>query len=145
MKKRPCRICRKWFHPDPRVGPRQRACRNPDCRKKWRAKTQAGWLSHQPEYFIERRLRLRSLAAREAAEASEKREKAVREKGKVPEVTEAELRRPPPLRFSGVLGRLPWDLAQDEIGVQTTDWIGLIGRVVLRAAKDETGQKRELV
>jgi len=144
VKKRPCRICRKWFHPDARVGPRQRACGNPECRKKWRGKTQAAWRSRQPAYFIERRLRRRSLAARDAAEASEKRQEAVLA-GKVPELAKAEDRRPPPLRLSGVLGRLPWDLAQDEIGVQTTDWIGLVAGVVLRAAKDKIGQKRVLV
>jgi len=97
----------------------------------------------QPGYFIERRLRLRSTAARDAVEASKKCEKAILE-GKVPEATSAELRRPPPLRLPGVLGRLPWDLAQDEIGVQTTDWIGLVARVVLFAVKDEIGQKRVL-
>lgn len=64
--------------------------------------------------------------------------------GKVLEATSAERRRPPPLRLPGVLGRLPWDLAQDEIGVQTTDWIGLVARVVLFAAKDEIGEKRAL-
>jgi hypothetical protein len=56
--------------------------------------------------------------------------------GKVPEV-----RRPPPLRLPGALGRLPWNLAQDEIGVQTTDWIGLTAKVLLSAVKDEMRQK----
>ena len=65
--------------------------------------------------------------------------------GRVPEAAKAEERRPPPLRLPGVLGRLPWDLAQDEIGVQATDWIGLVARVVLTAAKDEIMQKRVLV
>ena len=143
MKKRPCRICRRWFHPDARVGRRQRTC-GIQCRKKWRGKTQAEWRSRQPEYFIERRLRLRSIAARDAAETSKKCERAILE-GKIPEATPAESRRPPPLRLPGVLGRLPWDLAQDEIGVQATDWIGLVARVVLSAAKDEMGQKRMLV
>jgi hypothetical protein len=84
------------------------------------------------------------MAARDAAVADEKRRTMVQE-GKVPESATAEDRRPPPLRLPGVLGRLPWDLAQDEIGVQATDWIGLVARVVLRAAKDEIGQKRVLV
>ena len=143
MKKRPCRICRKWFHPDRRVGLRQRTCGNRECREEWRGKTQAAWRSRQPGYFIERRLRLRSMAARDAAEASEKRQEIVLAGG-VPESVREEDRRPPPLRLPGVLGRLPWDLAQDEIGVQTTDWIGLVARVVLSAAKDEIGQKRVL-
>jgi len=65
--------------------------------------------------------------------------------GKVPESAKAEARRPPPLRLPGVLGRLPWDLAQDEIGVQATDWIGLVAGVLLGVAKDEIVQKRVLV
>lgn len=84
------------------------------------------------------------MAARDAAEAAAKRERAVLA-GDVPEAAKAEDRRPPPLRFSGVLGRLPWDLAQDEIGVQATDWIGLVARVVLGAAQDEIRQKSVLV
>lgn len=84
------------------------------------------------------------MAARDADAASEERlEMALA--GKDPEPAKVEERRPPPLRLSGVLGRLPWDLAQDEIGVQATDWIGLVARVVLLAAKDEIGQKRVLV
>ena len=140
MKKRPCRICRGWYRPDRRIGSRQRACGKPECRGKWRAKTQAAWRSRQPDYFIDRRLRQRSIAARDAAEAAEKRHEVVRE-GKVPESATTEVRRPPPLRLPGALGRLPWDLAQDEIGVQTTDWIKLVAKVVLAMAKDETGQK----
>jgi len=69
------------------------------------------------------------MAARDAAEASEKRQEAVRA-GKVPELAKAEDRRPPPLRLPGILGRLPWDLAQDKIGAQVTDWIGLVAGVV---------------
>nr|WP_321469239.1 hypothetical protein [uncultured Desulfobulbus sp.] len=43
LKKRPCRICRKWFTPDPRVGDRQKTCGNPECMKKWHAKKCAEW------------------------------------------------------------------------------------------------------
>lgn len=84
------------------------------------------------------------MAARDAAEAGEKRREEVLA-GKVPELAKAEDRRPPPLRLPGVLGRLPWDLAQDEIGVQATDWVGLAARVVLSAAKAEIRQKKVLV
>jgi hypothetical protein len=30
-RKRPYSTCRRWFRPDPRVGARQRTCRNPEC------------------------------------------------------------------------------------------------------------------
>jgi len=39
--KRPCRICRHWFRPDPRVGARQRACRNSSCQKARHQQAQA--------------------------------------------------------------------------------------------------------
>jgi hypothetical protein len=35
------------------------------------------------------------------------------------------------------LSRLPWDLAQDEFGVQGSDFIGVMGKLVLQAAQDE--------
>ena len=35
------------------------------------------------------------------------------------------------------LSRLPWDIAQDEFGVQGTDFIGILSTVLLRAAQDQ--------
>lgn len=32
-RKRPCRICRRWFDPHPRVGDRQRVCSKPECQR----------------------------------------------------------------------------------------------------------------
>lgn len=42
-KKRPCRICRKWFIPHPRVGDRQKTCGDHECMRKWHARTCAEW------------------------------------------------------------------------------------------------------
>lgn len=42
-KKRPCRICRKWFMPNPRVGERQKTCGDEECMKKWHARKCAEW------------------------------------------------------------------------------------------------------
>jgi hypothetical protein len=39
------------------------------------------------------------------------------------------------------LGEVPWDLAQDEIGVQVTDFIATAAKVVLRAAQDEIARQ----
>jgi hypothetical protein len=44
---------------------------------------------------------------------------------------------PPPLRMPPPLSRLPWDVAKDEFGLQGTDFLGVFGKVLLRAAKDE--------
>ncbi len=32
-RKRPCKICGRWFKPDPRAGRRQQACSNKSCQK----------------------------------------------------------------------------------------------------------------
>ena len=107
--KRPCCICRQWFLPDARVGKRQRACKKPECQKARRQKTQANWRQRHPDYFHARNMQAR----------------AVRK------------RRPEPLRLPPPLSQLPWDIAQDEFGVQGTDFLGVMGRLLLRAAQDE--------
>jgi hypothetical protein len=48
------------------------------------------------------------------------------------------LDRPPePLRLPAPLSRLPWDIAQDEFGVQGADFIGVMGTLILRAAQSQ--------
>jgi hypothetical protein len=41
-----------------------------------------------------------------------------------------------PLRMPPPLNQLPWDIAQDQFGVEGTDFIGHMGIVLLRAAQD---------
>lgn len=52
-RKRPCRICRKWFSPDPRVGDRQKTCGAKNCQVKWHAKKCSEWNNQHPTYFRE--------------------------------------------------------------------------------------------
>lgn len=42
-KKRPCRICGKWFAANPRLGDRQKTCGDPECKRKWHARKCAEW------------------------------------------------------------------------------------------------------
>lgn len=51
MGKRPCRICRRWFSPDPRLGERQKTCADPHCKKEWHRKKCAQWNRKNAEYF----------------------------------------------------------------------------------------------
>jgi len=74
---------------------------------------------------MDRRLRLRAVAAREAAES--------RQAGQVGGVT----RRPAPLAVPPELRQIPWNLAQDEIGVQTTDFLAVVACLLVRIAKDQ--------
>lgn len=107
--KKPCSICHRWFRPDARVGKRQRACGRADCQAAHRRKMQAVWRARNPDYFLAHRLQKRS----------------------------SEKQRPEPLRLPAPLSRLPWDVAQDEFGVQGADFLGVMGKVVLRAAQFE--------
>jgi hypothetical protein len=112
LKKRPCRICRRWFYPDRRVGTRQRACSERLCQVARRARTQASWRRRNPDYFTARRLQLRRVSAKEGS------------------ILEP-LQIPPPLLH------LPWDIAQDEFGPVGSDFIAHMGRVLLRCGQDE--------
>lgn len=42
-RKRPCRICQKWFTPNPRAGERQMTCGDHECKRKWHAGKCAEW------------------------------------------------------------------------------------------------------
>ena len=108
-RKKPCCICRRWFRPDPRIGLRQRACRNPDCQVARRRKKQKQWRECNPDYFIARR---------------------ILDRGKTD-------RAPEPLRLPPPLSQLPWDIAQFEFGGKGTDFIGALGTVLLRDAQSQ--------
>jgi hypothetical protein len=79
------------------------------CRSALRARTQAAWRASNADYAIAWRMQRRSQAPRA----------------------------PPPLRLPPPLSRLPWDVAKDEFGVQGADFLGVLGKVLLRATKDE--------
>jgi hypothetical protein len=112
VRKRPCTECGHWFFPDPRVGDRQRACSNAECQAARRKKTQASWRAHNADYFVARRMAER--AARAAIGTASA-----------------------PVRMPRPLDRLPWDVAQDEFGVQGAEFLGVMGRVLLGAVQDQ--------
>jgi hypothetical protein len=109
LRKRPCSICRHWFYPDPRAGHRQHACSRPECQATRRKKAQSRWRARNPDYAAAYRLQRRN----------------------------SQPEPPEPLRLSAPLNQLPWDLAKDVIGSQATDFLGLMGGLLVRSAKDE--------
>jgi hypothetical protein len=109
-RKKPCRICRRWFRPDSRVGTRQRACGKADCQKARRQKTQARWRGRNPSYAAAYRIDHRH---------------------------QSEAAAPEPLRVPPPLNQLPWDLAKDQFGGKGADFIGVMGTLLLRSAKDQ--------
>jgi hypothetical protein len=108
-RKKPCRICRRWFQPDARVGVRQRACPNLECQTARRQKTQADWRKRNADYGIAWRLDQRA----------------------------AQTPPPEPFRLPVPLNQLPWEFAKDQFGAQGADFIGVMSALILRAAKDE--------
>jgi len=51
LKKRPCRICRRWFMPNPKVKDDQKTCGDPWCKREWHRKKCAEWNRKNPDYF----------------------------------------------------------------------------------------------
>jgi len=51
MMKRPCRICRRWFLPNPRLKDRQMTCADPKCKREWHRRKCAEWNKNNPDYF----------------------------------------------------------------------------------------------
>ena len=50
-RKRPCRICKRWFLPNPRLGPRQMTCGDKACQREWHRKKCEKWNRDNPDYF----------------------------------------------------------------------------------------------
>ena len=51
QRKRPCRFCRRWFQPDPRLGSRQYACSRAECQAVRQKANERAWLDRHPGYF----------------------------------------------------------------------------------------------
>ena len=109
-RKRPCAICRRWFRPNARVGDRQQACGKPECQAARRQKTQASWRRRNPGYAIV------WLIDQRAAQTQPS---------------------PEPLRLPAPLNQLPWEFAKDQFGSQRADFIGVMGALMVRSAKDQ--------
>src|ERR1700675_2112792 len=114
-RKRPCTICRRWLRPDARVGVWQRACSKPECQTARRQKTQGRWRNRNQGYAIAWRIDRRATQAQQP---------------------------PEPLRLPLPLNQLLWEFAKDQFGVQGADFIGVMGALILRAAKDQCSPYR---
>ena len=109
-RKRPCAICRQWFRPNARVGSRQHACGKPECQTARRQRTQASWRRRNPGYAIAWRIDRRATQTPSP---------------------------PEPLRLPPPLNQLPWGFAKDQFGSQRADFIGVMGALMVRSAKDQ--------
>lgn len=112
VKKRPCRICRRWFRPDPRVGDDQMTCGDPRCKKEWHRRKCAEWNRKNREYYREIYLKKKILAT------EEKNQKGTIEQDKIPRTR---------LRLG-----LPWEEIQEAMGVKQLVIIEYIIQVLMK-------------
>lgn len=119
-KKRPCKICRKWFFPDPRVGDRQKTCATTECKRKWHAKKCAEWNRKNRGYFQEIYLSGKLQAASVA-------------KDKEPDTTISSLLA---VTNNDFFPRYPRQLVQEVIGTQQVVIIDYIARLLVRSVKE---------
>lgn len=121
LKKKPCRICRKWFLPDTRPGKRQKTCGNSKCKKKWHAKKCAEWNKKNQTYFSAAYL------DKKLSEVSEKDSKAKTDNnGKIPSPS-----------VSSVFGpRLPYKEIQEIMGAKELVVMDYMGRLLYRRVQE---------
>ena len=106
VRKRPCRICRRWFRPHPRAGDRQHTCSTERCQAERRRRAVAAWRARHPDYDREDRLRRQLHGG------------------------------PTPGREEDPLGRVPWPVARNAVGMEVAVVIEETGQVLVRWARN---------
>lgn len=108
-KKKPCKICRRWFWPNRRVGGRQQTCSRPECQRERHRRNCEDWHRRNPKYDREGRLR----------------EGLIRESDECPRGGGGD-----PLR------RVDEDAARDSVGLEVYVFVDEIARLLLDWARD---------
>ena len=121
FRKRPCRVCGKWFMPDPRLGNRQKTCGAKECKRRWHAAKCAEWNKQNRSYFKE--IYLRSRLDPPISDAVGPRSPPSSSRPNTPG------RCPSPLY-------LPRDAVQEVMGAQPLVIIEYIVRVLLRGVQE---------
>ena len=114
--KAPCRICRKWFCPNNRLGKRQKTCGNPECQRKWHAKKCAQWNKNNSHYFKENYLTKKIFAAKNPRNSGENNNGSA----------------PRPLTAL----KLPRKYVQEVIGLETLVIIEYFGQLLLNRVQE---------
>ncbi len=122
-KKRPCKICRKWFMPHPRVGDRQKTCGAHECMRKWHARKCAEWNRKNRNCFQEN-----YLSTRLALAANEK--EGAKGTSDTPSQSQVSASRPPPFP------RLPRSFIQEVIGAQQLVIVEYVARQLFRSVQE---------
>ena len=107
--KRPCRICRRWFLPNPRLKDRQKTCGEVECKKEWHRKQCNAWNKNHSNYF--------------RANYLQKKLDSVSVSGISPKSSTHK----PPLK-----SKLPLDVVQEVISIQHVVIIEYFGQLLFR-------------
>jgi len=118
LKKRPCRICRRWFMPNPRLKDRQMTCGDPECKKEWHRKKCTEWNKKNSDYFRSNYLQKKLYAASQC------------------DKTHRSGTFPPRLMTSRLKSGLPHLFVQEVIGIQHVIIIEYFGQLLLRRFQD---------
>lgn len=121
FRKRPCRICGKWFAPNPRLGDRQKTCGDPECKRLWHTRMCAEWNRAHRHLFQENYLKKRVQAGDTGQQ-------------------QPPVRSPPPVPIPPVQHTPPLDyprkVVQEVIGVQQLVIIEYIVRLLKRDVQE---------
>ena len=123
VKKRPCRICRKWFKPNPRVGERQKTCGDQLCQQKWHTKQCSNWNRNNSAYFREIYLSKKLGAATTSDEVNQA----------VTDIDSSDISR----AHSAKSSKLPINLIQEVIGAQHLVIIQYLTRLLFKRFQEE--------
>ena len=117
MRKRPCRICRRWFSPHPRLEDRQMTCGDPKCKREWHRRKCAEWNKKNDDYFKTNYLgkKLEAVTQPEQISASPEPKK-----------------HPIPLLKSRLKSGLPQEKVQEVIGVEHLVIIEYLAQLLLK-------------
>ncbi len=110
LRKRPCRICGKWFYPNVRAGDRQKVCSGAPCQRERHRRNCSEYHLRQLPQVQEERVRRR-----------------IRKDGNPEKKTDVD---------SSVLGQLDWKVVRDSVGVQSAVIIEESGRLVENDLRD---------
>ena len=124
--KRPCRICRKWFTPDPRLGDRQKTCGKETCKRKWHAKKCSEWNKKNRSYFQAIYLSSKLESSKTPSQSDNRPPPSSNPDKNCPI-------RPPSSRSTL---ELPGDVIQDVIGVQPLIIIEYVAQLLVRSFKE---------
>ena len=127
--KRPCRICRVWFEPDPRAAGRQRVCGKETCRREVHRRECQRWREKHSDYDAERRFKARLLQCGRQVEPSP---------AKDAEAPEAEKPAVEHGLDRGGVRLLDWSFARESVGLK-------VAVLVEESTKVMASEARELV